>query len=572
MPARLALQENTVTVPAFAEMAVETPTFEQVEAEMGTLSEALEDAKSGARQLEVIRRWDALRARIGTWSSMVGLRFNQDTADEARKKDREYRDRLSPKFTELHNAFKKKLLASPHRAELEKAFGPQAFALWDQDARSYAPAIEKQTVEISKLGAEYTELLAGARFPFRDNTLTLSELGKYVSDPDRKTREQANRLKWSWFDSRRATLDSLFDKLTRLRHECATKLGLRDFVELGYLKMHRVDYTREDVEALRKQIRTEIVPLGLELVRRQGKDLGLAKVMFWDDGIFDAKGNPDPKGDHDWMIARATEMFDTMGSGLGEFFRLMAGKGLLDLKSRANKAGGGFCTSFPVWGVPFIFANFNGTKGDVEVFTHEMGHAFQAYSSRKQRLQDYLWPTHESAEIHSMSLEFLCWPWMDKFFGADAQRFRRVHLAQSLVFLAYGTAVDHFQHLVYEKPEATPAERHAMWREMEAAYLPWRDYGDLPHVKDGGAWQQQRHIYLSPFYYIDYVLAQICALQFWVRADEDRPAAMRDFVKLCERGGEAPFRELARTAGLRSPFEPGCLAAVVKKARDWLDA
>ena len=169
-----------------------------------------------------------------------------------------------------------------------------------------------------------------------------------------------------------------------------------------------------------------------------------------------------------------------------------------------------------------------------------------------------------------MSLEFLTWPWMEKFFEHDADRFRRLHLTQAILFLPYGTAVDHFQHLIYEKPDATPAQRHAMWAEMERTYLPWRNFGDMPHAKDGAFWQVQRHIYRMPFYYIDYVLAQICALQFWVCADEDREAAMKDYVTLCGRGGEAPFQQLVTDAGLRSPFETGCLSAVVKKASDWL--
>ncbi|MBE7490756.1 MAG: M3 family oligoendopeptidase [Planctomycetes bacterium] len=551
-------------------MQAARPTLDVVKAEMAAIETAFDSARDAAARLDAIRRWDALRGRIGTWASLVGLRFNQDTRNEQYRKDRDYRDELTPRLTNLHNAFKRKLLASPHRAELEAAFGRQAFALWDQDARSHAPEIERETVEISRLGAEYTEMLAAAKFEFRGESLTMSGLGKYTSDPDRDTRHEAQRMKWQWFADHRARLDEIFDRLTRLRHDSARKLGLKDFVELGYLRMHRVDYTRADVENLRKQVRDEVVPLCAELVKRQAKTLGIPKVMFWDDGIHEREGNPRPRGDHDWMVARATEMFDDMGHGLGEFFRLMTDRGLMDLKSREGKAGGGFCTSFPDWGVPFIFANFNGTKGDVEVFTHEMGHAFQSYSSRRQPLHDYHWPTHESAEIHSMSLEFFTWPWMDRFFNEDAQRFRRVHLTGSLLFIPYGTAVDHFQHLVYETPDATPAQRHEMWRQMERTYLPWRDYGDLPHVTQGGFWQQQRHIYLSPFYYIDYVLAQVCALQFWVRSDQDRASAMRDYVRLCGRGGEAPFGELARGAGLRSPFEQGCLSAVVAKARDWL--
>jgi M3 family oligoendopeptidase len=546
------------------------PELATVTEEVNKLHAALMEAKDTAAETAALRRWEELRRGLRTWAALVGLRFNQDTRDANHRADRDYRDQISPKLTQLDNAIKARFLSSPRRAEFEQAFGGQAFALWECDAKAHSPEIEPEQIAISKIGSEYTELLSSAKFQFNGESLNMPGLGKYLMDDNRATREAAARTRWQWFADNREALDRQFHDLTRLRHTSANKLGLRDYTELGYLRMHRVDYGRGDIEALRKQIVDEVVPLCAELVAQQARDLGIEKVMAWDEGVHDAKGSPRPHGDHDWMVARAQEMFDEVGHGMGEFFRLMNEKGLLDLKTREGKAGGGFCTSFPVWGVPFVFANFNGTDGDVRVFTHEMGHAFQNYSSRNQKLIDYNWPTYESAEIHSMSLEFITWPWMEKFFNEDADRFRRSHLIGSLTFLPYGTAVDHFQHLVYERPDATPAERFEMWRELERTYLPWRDFGGLPHVSEGGFWQAQRHIYLSPFYYIDYVLAQVCALQFWVRADEDRPAAMKDYVALCGRGGEAPFQQLVKGAGLRSPFEPGCLTHVLNKSRAWL--
>lgn len=559
-----------MNVPAFAEMTAEKPVVENIDAEMKKLHEALHKAQSADDQAEVVKHWDELRAGIRTWTALVGLKFNQDTRDENARKDRDYRDKIGPKLTEFANNFKSELLKSPYRADLEKTYGRQAFDLWECDEKSFSPEIEQDTIAISKLTSEYTELLSGAEFEFKGEKLNLPGIGKYLLDDDRETRHDAWRVRWQWFADNRDALDRIFHELTRLRHGSARKLGFDDFIGLGYRRMHRVDYGLNEIKKLRRQVVSEVVPLCEELVRRQAEELGVEKVMAWDEGIHDAKGSPRPHGDHDWMVERATEMFDDVGHGLGDFFRLMNEKGLLDLKTRDGKAGGGFCTSFPVYGVPFVFANFNGTDGDVRVFTHEMGHAFQNYSSRHQSLADYQWPTFESAEIHSMSLEFITWPWMEKFFNDDADRFRRGHLIGALKFLPYGTAVDHFQHLVYENPDATPEQRFEMWQQMEKTYLPWRDYGDVPHANDGGWWQTQRHIYGMPFYYIDYVLAQICALQFWVRADEDREGTMKDYVALCKRGGEAPFQELARGANIQSPFEPGCLEKVLEKARNWL--
>jgi M3 family oligoendopeptidase len=249
----------------------------------------------------------------------------------------------------------------------------------------------------------------------------------------------------------------------------------------------------------------------------------------------------------------------------------MSDGGFMDLKNRPGKAGGGFCTSFPTEGVPFIFANFNGTHGDINVFTHEMGHAFQNWKSRDLPGIDVLWPTMEAAEINSMALEFLTYPQMALMVGdAAADRFRRMHLIGSLAFLPYGVCVDHFQHEIYDNPAMSPAERNATWRRLETLYMPWRDYGDLAHPAGGGRWQAQLHIYRLPFYYIDYTLALCCAMQFWIAARDAPDDAMRRYRDLAALGGSAPFTALVASAGLVSPFEDGALEGVVRVAGNLL--
>jgi M3 family oligoendopeptidase len=554
------------------DLTAPTPVYDDVAAKARQLEEALQNAKSADEQVAVVRQWDALRRELETWNALVNLRFNQDTRNEQYKKDREYCDELTPRLIDLEVRMKRLLLQSPYRAELEQKLGPQAFALWEADVMAFDPKIEQHLVREAKLQAEYSELTAGAKVQFRGQDYNLSGIQKFREDPDRQTRHDAEMVRWQWFADNRAQLDRIFDDLVKLRDEMARELKFKDYIELGYKRMKRVDYNRDDVDQFRAEVREHLVPLAVELRKQQAARLGVDPLMFWDEPVNDPTGNPAPQGDHDWMVERAIEMFDEMGGELGDFFRLMVNGKLTDLKNRDGKSPGGFCTSFPSYGLPYIFANFNGTKGDVEVFTHEMGHAFQCYSSRNQPLVDYLWPTFESCEIHSMGLEFLTWPHMDKFFGEDAERFRRVHLAQSLLFIPYGVAVDHFQHLVYERPNATPDERHAMWQEMERTYLPWRNYGDLPHVPSGGFWQFQRHIYLSPFYYIDYTLAQTCALQLWVRSNRDPQGTLKAYIDLCHRGGEAPFQQLVKGAGLISPFQSGCLRDVAAQARESLAA
>jgi M3 family oligoendopeptidase len=552
----------------FAEMQPPTPVFHELAAEYNALFAKLSEAQSRAERLAVVKAWDGLRRTYATWEAVVYVHFEQDTQNADYKQARDYADELRPKLAELDTAMMRRLLAAEHRGDVEAAFGTTCTALWEAEVLTYDPQIEAETVAEAKLGSQYTELCAAARLPMRGELYTLSTITKFSQDPQRDLRHEAEAAQWNWFADNGEKLDTIFDRLVQLRTLMAKKLGFPSFVELAYKRMKRVDYNREHVEFYRAQVREHVVPLCTAIHEEQRKTLGLEKLFAYDEALFDPQGNPKPQGDHDWMVDQAIAMFDEIGSGLGEFFRLLVDRGLTDLKSRDGKAPGGFCSGFPDYGVPFIFANFNGTKGDVEVFTHEMGHAFQAYESRHLPLFDYLWPTYESCEIHSMSLEFLTWPHMEKFFGdGGGERFRRMHLTKALLFLPYGVAVDHFQHLVYERPEATPSERHAMWQDVERMYMPQRDWDDLAYPAQGGRWQSQRHIYLSPFYYIDYTLAQCCALQFWVRAKQNFARAMHDYVALCQRGGEAPFQQLAKSAGLKSPFEPGALVDVVDQAR-----
>ncbi len=550
----------------FDAIRAETPEYEQVAARYRELEAAYDQAPDAAGRAAAIKDWEALRREIATWTSLVSLRFQQDTRDADRKAALDLRNELAPKFEELRNGFMRKIGKGPHADEVKSAHGGHVLDVWDCAVASYDPAIEAESVAESKLASSYTELVSSASFEYQGETLNMSQLAKFSQHGDRDVRHGAAKLRNAWFKENGAELDRIYDELVKLRATQAQKLGYENFIPLGYKKMGRTDYDEKDVARYRNAVRDVVVPLCTKIRERQRDALGLDTLMAWDESVSDPQGNPKPKGDHDWMVERAREMFDGMGDELGGFFRLMSDGKFLDLKSREGKAGGGFCTSFPTHGVPFIFANFNGTKGDVEVFTHEMGHAFQNYSSRNQSTMDYFWPTSEAAEVHSMSLEYLTYPHMDKFFGEDADRFRKVHLEGSLTFLPYGVAVDHFQHLVYENPSATPAERLEMWQEMERTYLPHRQWGEMDRMSAGGFWQGQLHIYHVPFYYIDYTLAGVCAMQFWVKAEQDRAAAMEAYKTLCTRGGEAPFQDLVRSAGLISPFDEGCLDGVVAQA------
>lgn len=556
----------------FSDMHVEAPDLKSAAAAHEELTRAWDAATTPDERLAILQRWDTERREVITWASLARTRFSQDTRDPAAKAERDLCDQLSPKLIEYQIAFTDHLVDGPHRAEVERVLGSHALKLWETRRQAYAPEIEKELIREAELVGEYTKLLASARFDFEGERYTLATLSKFFEHPERQVRYDATKASWGWFTENATALDQLFDELVKLRAGMAQTLGFDNFVSLGYVRMTRTDYDEHDVARYRDAVREHVVPLCEEIRQRQAEMLGLEQLMSWDAPMHDPLGNPKPQGDHDWMVRQASAMFDEMGPELGELFGVLRDRGLMDLQSREGKAGGGYCTRFPHYDVPFIFANFNGTKGDVKVLTHEVGHAFQGYQSRQLFPYEYHSPTMEACEVHSMSLEFLTWPHMEKFFGDDADRFRRLHLTQSLLFLPYGVAIDHFQHEVYRRPEASPAQRKEIWQEMERLYLPDASrYGDIEHPRSGGIWQRQAHVYRSPFYYIDYTLAQVCALQFWVRAEADPKQALADYVALCKLGGSAPFQELLRSAGLRSPFEKGALDEVVTHARSWLD-
>lgn len=552
---------------AFAAIAAPRPDLASLAADHDAVMALIDrDDLPGAVAL-----WDRQRRAYETWSSLVHLRFAQDTTSETAKADRDYADALAPEATEREIAIKRRLLAL--RARVAPITGAHALALWDSDLATFDPAIKPALEEELRLSAAYTALLAGARVPFRDRTLNLPALDAFAQDPDRATRHAAEQARWDFFATNGAELDRLYHELTRLRHGMARSLGHATYTPLGYRRMRRTDYGPDDVARYRDQVRRHVTPLVARLLEQRRSAHGWDRLRYWDEALIDPAGNPGPAGDHDFLVAQARRLFDGLHPGMGAFFRVMDEGGFLDLKNRPGKAGGGFCTSFPDAGVPFIFANFNGTHHDIGVFTHEMGHAFQNWESRHQTLSDHLWPTMELAEIHSMSLEFLTWPGIGLMVGdAAADRFRRMHLVGALAFLPYGVCVDHFQHEVYANPDATPDDRHAMWRRLERLYMPWTDYGDLAWPTRGGRWQAKHHIYSSPFYYIDYTLAQCCALQFWAWSRRDFPAALDAYVRLCARGGEAPFQDLVRSAGLVSPFAEGALEAAVREAEAFLAA
>ncbi|PKK86903.1 MAG: M3 family oligoendopeptidase, partial [Tenericutes bacterium HGW-Tenericutes-8] len=289
------------------------------------------------------------------------------------------------------------------------------------------------------------------------------------------------------------------------------------------------------------------------------------------DTISFLSGNPTPKGDLAWQVDQATTMYQELSKETHEFFSFMKDQELLELDSKKGKAGGGYCTIIADYKAPFIFANFNGTSHDVDVLTHEAGHAFQVYQSRNFINPLQRFPGYEACEIHSMSMEFFAWPWMPLFFKEDATKYYFSHLAGAISFLPYGALVDEYQHEIYQNPSMSPEDRKATWRRLEKTYLPDRDYDDDAFLDKGTYWFRQGHIFQSPFYYIDYTLAQVCAFQYWIRDHKDHKEAWSSYVDLCKLGGSKGFVALMKDAKLNSPFVDGTIKKTIEPLMAFLD-
>lgn len=555
----------------FQDFKYERPDFDAQKEKLVTLLKKFNSAIDATSQLEIFKEINKERSFVSTMSTLASIRHSIDTRDEFYDTENTYWDEVGPLYDELDAFLYDALLTSPFRLELETDLGTQFFKLIEYEKKAFSSEIITDLQEENRLSSEYGKLIASAKIPFQGEEYTLSGLGKFSQDKDRSVREAALMARYGFFVEHEATIDDIYDQLVSIRSKIAKKLGFANFTELGYVRMKRTDYNASDVDNFRKQVRDVIVPVATEIYEKQRVRIGLDKLRYFDLGFEFDSGNAMPKGDPKWILEQGVAMYRELSPQTKEFFDFMVEADLLDLVNKDGKRGGGYCTYINDYKAPFIFSNFNGTSGDIDVLTHEAGHAFQVYRSRHIEIPELAFPTYESCEIHSMSMEFFCWPWMDSFFKEDVDKYKYSHLADAIKFIPYGVLVDEYQHFVYDNPTATKKERKLEWRRLEKQYLPHKDYEGCDFLERGGWWQQQGHIFGSPFYYIDYTLAQICALQFWKRMNSKDARAWTDYLALCDVGGSKSFVELIALGNLNSPFKDGCVASVVADIKAWLD-
>lgn len=555
----------------FSEFSYERPNLALFKEDFYQQIEAIKHAEQASQAKEAIQHIQTIQGKIETLSTLVSIRNSIDTKDTFYEEETSFWDEQLPVITEWDTDYYRAVLNSPFLAALEDVFPPTLVKMAENALKTFHPDIISLLQEENKLATAYDKLVASAEIDYKGKTYNLSGLGKFSQSIDREERKTVQALISQFFESHMDQFDRIYDDMVKVRDKMAKQLGFKDFVEMGYARMNRLDYDRNDVEVYRKEVLTHVVPVAQDYFRAQQDRLGLDHLYYYDLAIEFKDGNATPKGTPEEILAHAVQMYHELSPETGKFIDFMTEHELLDLVTKPGKRAGGYCTYINDYKSPFIFSNFNGTSHDVDVLTHEAGHAFQVFESRWIPTPELTFPTYESCEIHSMSMEFFAWPWMSLFFEDQTEKYKYSHLGSAITFLPYGVLVDHFQHEVYEHPTMTPAERRAKWRELEAQYVPWKDYADNTFLSQGGFWFKQGHIFSSPFYYIDYTLAQMCALQFWQRNHVQKdPNAWADYLNLCQAGGTKSFLQLVALGHLKSPFEAGNLKEVAQDVHDYL--
>ena len=557
----------------FTDYTYSRPNYDDIKVKMADLTKKLAVAASTEEARQIVQDITAISSAVDTQMNLWSIRHSIDMRDEFYNQETVFWNEHNPLFDELWTNYYRVIVDSPYRPDLADLLPETFFMLAENRLQTFSsdaiPLFQKE----NELVDQYNNLMATAQLDFRGQTYNLSQMGLFNQSIDRATRKEAAETMTSFFEKHETDFDRIYDQLIKTRHEIATTLGFKDYVEYGYKMMNRFDYNRDMVKVYREEILKHVVPAVQKLRQRQAKRIQVPDLKYYDLLLEFLDGNATPKGSPEELVALAQKMYQELSPETGQFFDFMVEHDLLDLLAKEGKDTGGYCTYIADYQSPFIFANFNGTSADIDVLTHEAGHAFQVFRSRWIPSPEVIWPTYESCEIHSMSMEFITWPWMESFFKDQVNKYKFSHLASALFFLPYGVLVDHFQHEVYEHPDMSPEERKATWRRLADLYVPDRDDSESDFLSRGGFWFRQGHIFASPFYYIDYTLAQVCALQFWKRTQVDQdPTAWEDYLRICDLGGTKTFLQIVEAARLQSPFKEGALESTITAAMSYLDS
>ncbi len=555
----------------FSEIEYKRPDIEAMKRFILDRITLIQKAGSAEEQNNLITEINSIRKAFDTMESIASIRHTIDTTDSFYDQENDFYNQMSPVFFSVVHAFYEAIASSKFLNELKILRNEHFFNLIEMSLKVFSDEIIEDLQRENQLVSEYDKLIASAKIDFEGQEYTLSQMGPFMMDSSRDKRKLANEKFYAFMAENESLLDDLFDQLVKLRDQMARKLGYENFIELGYARLGRTDFTPEEVKSFRKAVLEYITPISSALIEKQQIRIGIDRLKYYDIKYMFNSGNPKPIGNEYEIVEAAKVMYSELSDETNEFFKFMTENHLMDLGSKKGKAAGGYCTFIHDYKSPFIFSNFNGTYGDVTVLTHEVGHAYQVYSGRDYEEPEFIWPTLEAAEISSMGMEFITWPWMNLFFGEDAQKFKFMHLQNSLNFIPYGVSVDEFQTEIYKNPQMNASERKEKWREIEKKYTPYIDYETNGYLEDGALWQKQGHIYQVPFYYIDYTLAQIAAFEIFLKFEDNRIQAWEDYKNVCKVSGSQSFLGILEEGKLSNPFHVESIKKIMSKIEETIE-
>ena len=549
----------------FAELQYVRPDMEKIFARVSGDIAVLKEAKNYEEFRNAYMDYVEADTELETSKTVAHIRNTINLLDEFYEAEMVYFNSQMPKYEILKKEMGEVIVASPFKAEMEKEFGTILIQNMEAQKQLSDESIVDDQVKEAELVSRFMKTQAAATVEFKGEQIGNYGLLKIMQSTDRAERKEAFEAWAKLYEGIAPTLEEVYDGLVKVRAGMAKKLGFKSFIPMGYLRRRRFDYTEKELEVFRKQVREVVVPAAAKLYERQKEALGIDTLHYYDESIASPSGNPVPIGDKEYLVGEAQKMYRELSRESGEFFDFMMEYELFDLDSKHGKRAGGYCTILPQYHAPFIFSNFNGTDADVNVLTHEAGHAFAGFTAAKyQKTPELCHSTSEINEIHSMSMELWTYPWMENFFGDKAEEYRKEHLADALMKIPYMLCVDEYQHKVFENPEMTTMERRAVWSGLEKIYMPWRNYAGNEFLESGAFWIKQQHIFLYPFYYVDYAMAQMGAFEFYTKMKEDRKAAWADYYKLCAAGGSMGYFDLLKYSGLHKVLEDGSVKIILK--------
>lgn len=558
----------------FSEMQYVRPDLNSIQRQAKEIVQKITQANSAQEQINAFVAYNRMYGNISTMKALVHIRSETNTEDPFYNAEREFFNQSNPILDQIEQQIGQALSGSRFRAELETTFGKVLFTNYDIAANTNSAKITELIQEENRLIRAYQSLNASAVVKFQGEPIPLQKLGFFKQSTNRSTRRAAYEAEGQFYNAHQEEYDQIYDDLVQNRTSQARFLGHKNYLQLGYDRMGRNCYRQEELTAFRAQIVDDVVPRIKQIKDAQAKRLGVDSLKLHDDALLFPDGNAAPVGTLEDIIEAGKKAYTDFSPETAAYAEVLFGNGMIDAIPRKGKVSGGYCVEIYNHKSTFILANFNGTSADADVLIHEGGHGFAFYRSmvQKNRPPQLLVPTADGRETHAMTMEFLLSDYYPLFFGKNARKYEIGHCEASFTHIPYICQVDEFQHVMYKQPRLTPAERNQVWLELEKKYRPWSDFDQLPFYSRGAGWQRQLHIYQHPLFYIEYGLAQVVAFQFWNLYRKDKQDAWERYLTFVDKGGTESFQDLVNQAGLKLPYEPGCLKEVSDAVTAWLRA